>query len=156
MTDTTAASDTTLRMERTFRAPAHAVFDAWTNPEVLRRWFAAGHHFDTPRADVDLRVGGRYRITMRSGEGEEHTVGGEYTEVSAPTRLAFTWAWETGADASSPGEPSLVELDFSEDDGVTTVVLVHSGLAGEQSKQRHAHGWGECLDNLGRRVLEAA
>jgi uncharacterized protein YndB with AHSA1/START domain len=154
MTDTTAASETTLRMERTFRAPAHAVFDAWTNPEVLRRWFAAGHHWDTPRADVDLRVGGRYRITMRSADGE-HTVGGEYTEVSPPTRLAFTWAWETEDDANSPGEQSLVELDFREDGGATTVVLVHSGLSGEESQQQHAHGWGECLDNLGRRVLEA-
>ena len=55
----------TLRMERTYVAPAQAVFDAWTNKEVLRRWFHAGHDWETTEAKVDLRVGGDVRVVMR-------------------------------------------------------------------------------------------
>ena len=52
-------------MERRFDAAPEAVFDAWTNPEVLRRWWAAAPDWETPAAEVDLRPGGRYRLTMR-------------------------------------------------------------------------------------------
>ena len=56
---------TTLRMERTFRAPAQAVFDAWTSEEVIRRWWHAEHDWETTEADVDLRVGGTVPVVMR-------------------------------------------------------------------------------------------
>ena len=62
-----------LRIERTFEAPARAVFEAWTSPEVLRRWLHANPDWDTPVAEVDLRVGGAVRIVMRDPEnGAEH------------------------------------------------------------------------------------
>ena len=89
MTDTTTA--TALRMERTFDASRDAVFDAWTNPEVLRRWWAVGPDWETPLAVVDLREGGAYRLTMRDpGSGMEHTVGGTFREVRRPERLVYT------------------------------------------------------------------
>ena len=56
---------TTLRMERTFDAPAQAVFDAWTSEEVMRRWWHAEHDWETSEASVDLRVGGEVRVVMR-------------------------------------------------------------------------------------------
>ena len=99
-------------------------------------------------------MGGSYRLIMRDADGKERSAGGEYTEVTPPERLAFTWAWET--EGMERGEDSLVELEFREEADTTTVVLVHSGLAGEESKQQHSHGWNGCLDNLGRRVLEKA
>src|SRR6185312_1836179 len=55
----------TLRIERTFHAPAEAVFDAWTSEEVLLRWWHAGHDWETAEAEVDLRVGGAVRVVMR-------------------------------------------------------------------------------------------
>jgi uncharacterized protein YndB with AHSA1/START domain len=145
MTDPATQSPTVLRVERTFNAPAQAVFDAWTSPEVMRRWWHAGADWETPLAEVDLRVGGSLRVTMRTPDGQEYSGGGEYTEVQPPERLAFTWTW---AEESSPR--TLVEVEFNEEDGATTVVLTHSGLSGEESKQGHAEGWRECLDNLGR------
>jgi uncharacterized protein YndB with AHSA1/START domain len=55
-----------VRIERTFDAPAEAVFDAWTRPEVMRRWWHAGPDWETPEAEVDLRVGGKVRVVMRA------------------------------------------------------------------------------------------
>ena len=59
------SESTTLRMERTFQAPAQAVFDAWTSEEVMRRWWHAEHDWETTVAEVDLRVGGAVRVVMR-------------------------------------------------------------------------------------------
>lgn len=153
MTDTTTA--TALRLERTFDASREAVFDAWTNPEVLRRWWAAGPDWDTPLAEVDLREGGAYRLTMRDPEsGMQPTVAGEFTDVRRPERLVYTWTWED--TPGSPSEGSVVAVDFEESDGRTTVTLVHSGLGTDESRGQHEHGWNACLDNLERRVLTAA
>jgi uncharacterized protein YndB with AHSA1/START domain len=146
MTETATA----LRLERGYAAAPERVFDAWTNPEVLRRWWAAGPDWECPEADVDLRVGGRYRLAMRTPAGETHVVGGEYTEIERPGRLVYTWAWEDG-----DGTESRVTVEFRADGDGTTVVITHAGLSSEESRDQHAHGWAACLDNLGRRVLEA-
>jgi uncharacterized protein YndB with AHSA1/START domain len=139
----------TLRIERTFQAPAGAVFRAWTSEEVMRRWFHGEHAWETPHAEVDLRIGGAVRVVMRDpAQGVEHGGGGRYTEIDPPTRLAFTWTWD-----EDPRE-TLIELDFEESDGATTVRLTHSGLRDEESARSHERGWGNCLDNLGP-VLEA-
>jgi uncharacterized protein YndB with AHSA1/START domain len=149
MTHSTSQPSTVLRIERTFNAPAQAVFEAWTSPEVMARWWHAGSDWETPVAEVDLRVGGALRVTMRAPDGEEYGAKGEYTEIRPPERLAFTWTWDDSVD-----QASLIELEFTEQHGVTTVVLTHSGLSGEESKQSHSEGWQKVLDSLGR-MLEA-
>jgi len=73
----TMLSDTSLRIERSFDATPEEVFDAWTSPEVLRRWWAAHPQGSTPVAEVDLRAGGRYRLSMESPDGTRHTVEAE-------------------------------------------------------------------------------
>jgi uncharacterized protein YndB with AHSA1/START domain len=148
MTDGPAA----VRVERTFRAPAQAVFDAWTSPEVMRRWWHADPDWETPVAEVDLRVGGGFRIAMSAPDGERHTAIGEYTVVDPPRRLAFTWTWEGEED--SLGADTLVEVEFHERDGATTVVLEHSGLASDETARSHTEGWENVLENLARKVLE--
>jgi uncharacterized protein YndB with AHSA1/START domain len=152
MTPTTDVA--ALRLERTFDASAEDVFDAWTNPEVLRRWWGAGPDWSTPEVSVDLRVGGRYRLTMLDpASGEQHTVGGEYREISRPDRLVYTWVWEgTGPSA---GHETVVTVTFTDDGGRTTAVLEHTGLVSAESASRHEHGWNACLDNLASRGLAA-
>jgi uncharacterized protein YndB with AHSA1/START domain len=147
-------STATLSLERSFDAPRDAVFAAWTDPEVLRRWWAAGPDWDTPEAEVDLRVGGSYRLAMRDpASGDVHVVGGEYTEVEPPERLVYTWAWE---DAMSPGsDNSLVTVLFRDDGARTTVLLTHTGFAGADEVGKHEHGWHAVMDSLERRVLTA-
>jgi glutathione S-transferase len=142
-----------LRLERAFAAPPEDVFDAWTDPEVLRRWWAARPTWTSPGCEVDLRVGGRYVLRMQDDEtGEVHAVGGVYREVERPRRLVYTWGWE-GAGSLHPGHESLVTVDFVPSDEGTTVVLEHSGLASEESRARHSAGWTGTLDNLADRVF---
>jgi uncharacterized protein YndB with AHSA1/START domain len=156
MTDAVSESNVVLRMERTFDAPRERVFDAWTNPEVLRRWWAADPEWDTPLAEVDLREGGRLRLSMHDpSSGAVHSGGGVYTEIRPPERLAYTWAWEDESNAGPGSQETLVTVDFDEDGGRTTVTLTHSGLPSEESRDNHEHGWGACFDNLERRALAA-
>jgi uncharacterized protein YndB with AHSA1/START domain len=135
----------TLRMERTFDAPAQAVFDAWTSEEVMRRWWHAGRDWETPVAEVDLRVGGAVRVVMRDPhKGVEYGGGGYYTEVDPPRRLVFTWVWD-----DSPTR-QLIEIDFEETGGVTTVRFTHRDLWDEEAVRSHEDGWGRVFDNLAR------
>ena len=82
-------SGSTVRIERTFDASAEEVFDAWTSPEVMRRWFHCAPDWDTPEALVDLRVGGKVRVVMRRPDGTEVTSQGEYAMIDRPHRLAL-------------------------------------------------------------------
>jgi uncharacterized protein YndB with AHSA1/START domain len=147
---------TTLRLRRTFAATPEEVFDAWTNPEVLIRWWAAQPTWTSPGCEVDLRVGGRYTLRMRDDDGKTYAVGGVYREVDRPHRLVYTWCWE-GTDGPHPGHVSLVtvELHADPEHGGTTVVLEHSELASEESRAGHESGWIGALDNLARRIFDA-
>jgi uncharacterized protein YndB with AHSA1/START domain len=141
----------TLRIERSYRAPAEAVFDAWTSEEVIRRWWHAEHDWETTEAEVDLRIGGVVRVVMRDpGKDAEYGGGGRYTEIDRPNRLAFTWLWD-GNDTRQ-----LIELDFEERGGVTAVRFTHSGLWSEEAVRSHEEGWSRCFDNLERTLAAAA
>jgi uncharacterized protein YndB with AHSA1/START domain len=140
----------TVHIERTFQAPVAAVFDAWTSAEVIRRWWQAELAWETSHAEVDLHVGGVVRVVMRDPDNDrEHGGGGTYTEIDRPTRLAFTWIWDGDT------RRTLIEIDFEETDGATTVRFSQSGLWDEAAVRSHEGGWGRILDNL-RRELEAA
>ena len=140
----------TLQIERTYQAPAQAVFDAWTSEEVMRRWFHAEHDWETPEAQVDLRLGGAVRVVMRDPEKDvEYGGGGHYTEIDSPTRLVFTWTWD-----EDTARETLIELDFEEVEGVTTVRLTHSSLRDQESVLSHEGGWNACFDNLERALNE--
>src|SRR5262249_53162413 len=118
MTDSAPHDSTAIRIECTFRAPAQAVFAAWTSAEMLRRWYPPGADWDTPVAEVDLRVGGRLRLVMRSPTGDEFGGGGEYLEITPPTRLVFTWTWDR---AGLGGATQLVEVELTDHpDAATT------------------------------------
>ena len=137
-----------IRIERTFRAPIEAVFAAWTSPEVLRRWYPPGADWETPVAEVDLRVGGELRIVMRDPSGDEFGGGGEYREIDPPRRLVFTWTWDRPDVAEGT---QLVEVDFADNgDGTTTVVMINRGLHDEKSQRSHREGWEGSFDNLER------
>ena len=147
MTDTT-----TLHIERTFHASAQAVFDAFTSPEVMRRWWHAERDWETTAAEVDLRVGGVVRVVMRDPHHDvEYGGGGHYTEIDPPRRVAFTWLW----DDDTTRTRMLIEIDFEEAGGATTVRFTHSGLWNEEAVRSHEGGWNGAFDNL-ERTLEAS
>jgi uncharacterized protein YndB with AHSA1/START domain len=141
----TEAPGHVVRIERTFAASAEDVFDAWTSPEVMRRWFHVAPDWETPEAEVDLRVGGRVRIVMRRPDGTEASAHGEYRLIDRPHRLVMSWTFEI-----DPANQQLIELLFSESQGSTTVLMVNSGISSEERSESQNRGWRGCLDELER------
>jgi uncharacterized protein YndB with AHSA1/START domain len=140
-----------VRIERAFAAPAAEVFDAWTSPEVMRRWFHCAHDWETPEAEVDLRVGGTVRVVMRKPDGTEAAARGEFTLIDRPHRLAMTWTF-----ADLPADEQLIELSFTESGGRTTVVLVNSGISTQERRDDQNWGWNGCFDQLERVLTRPA
>ena len=134
-----------VRIERTFAALAEDVFDAWTNPEVMRRWFHCAPDWDTPEAEVDLRMGGKVRVVMRRPDGTEVEAQGEYMLIDRPHRLVMTWSFDD--DRSNEQR---IELSFSESEGSTTVLMVNSGISTNERRDAQDQGWHGCLDELER------
>ncbi len=120
----TEESGRVVRIQRTFDAPAEDVFDAWTTPEVLKRWFHCAPGWDTPDAEIDLRVGGKVRVVMRKPDGTEVQAHGEYVQIDRPCRLVMSWTFD-----DEPSNEQLIELSFSESEGSTTVLMVNSGIS---------------------------
>lgn len=135
----------TVRIERTFAASAEDVFDAWTSPTVMRRWFHCTPDWSTPEAEVDLRLGGSVRVVMRRPDGTEASAQGEYTLIDRPHRLEMTWSFD-----DDPSNCQRIELSFSESAGATTVVLVNTGISTAERRDAQDWGWHGCLAELER------
>jgi uncharacterized protein YndB with AHSA1/START domain len=135
-----------LTLRRTFACPREEVFEAWTDPDALVRWFG-GALGRTLSAAVDLRVGGAYRLTMQSGR-EVGAVEGVYQEVDAPERLVYSWRWDR--PEVEGGRESRVTVEFRDRDGATEVVLTHEGIGTDESFAFHQRGWTASLERLGQ------
>jgi uncharacterized protein YndB with AHSA1/START domain len=136
MTDDQPADTVTLT--RIIDAPREEVFRAWTEPEQIRRWWGPGE-FTCPSAEIDLRPGGSYRLTMQPTEGDPFIVAGTYREVDPPARLVYSWRWETGPAAD--GSESLVRIDFQDRGGQTELVLTHTDFPESHGPAPYQMGW---------------
>lgn len=124
----TLPTDTQILITRDFNAPRRLVYQAWTTPELIRRWWSAKRGAVTV-ADVDLRVGGRWRWVMVTDDGEEVAFHGEYRELAPYERIVSTEVYE-GAPTPEGGqeEGTLNTLTLDERDGRTTLtILVEAG-----------------------------
>ena len=132
-----------LTIKRRLNASPEKVFAAWTKPETLALWFGPGHCTRVD-ASIDLRVGGRYHITMVV-PGDQHDVMGVYREIVPNERLVFTWHWKT-----TPERESQVTVTFKPDGGGTMLTLLHELFADEPARERHQEGWAGALDKLAK------
>jgi uncharacterized protein YndB with AHSA1/START domain len=137
-----------LRLRHTFAAPRERVFRAFTDPEELKQWFGPTDGHAIPVAEVDLRVGGRYRIDLLGPSGSLYRIVGEYREVRPPERLVYTWRWEIGEDV---GE-TLVTVEFRERGAATEVALTHEAFPTAHARDGHEGGWMGCLGRLEHRI----
>jgi len=138
------ADDLTLRLSRILDAPRADVFAACTRPQELQRWWGP-KGFSTPHLELDVRVGGSYRIAMQPPGGEVFFLTGEYREVTAPSRLAYTFLWDP-PDADDV--ETLAVLDLEDLGERTRLDLTHGRFATPARFELHEAGWGETLDRL--------
>jgi uncharacterized protein YndB with AHSA1/START domain len=110
--------DTQILITREFAAPRHLVWEAWTTPDLIRRWWHANRG-EVSIIDVDLRVGGQWRYVMKTGDGHEVGFHGEYREIAAPDRLVYTEVYEGFPEAAA-----LTTITFTEEDGRTTATML--------------------------------
>ena len=141
-----AAPDTrpSLTLTRRLRARPEKVYAAWTEPEKLAQWFGPAQvKAGSVQAQIDLRAGGRYRISFDSANGEHNQVDGIYREVVPNERVVFSWAWH-----STPERESLVTVSLKPDGGGTLLTLHHEQFFNEAARDGHQRGWSELLDKL--------
>ncbi len=148
-TSTGQATETTLYMKRVFQVPREKVFQAWTSPDLLKKWFAASDDYTCPIAEVDARVEGKFRIAMKhTTKGMTHTAVGVYREVKSPERLVFTWSWE-GEEEN--GE-TLVTIDFRSVGNTTEMMFKHENFPSKKVRDDHEQGWIGCFNRFAAAV----
>ncbi len=163
MTATRTKNTTTVELEgdrvvviaRTFRAPPRHVFDAWTKPELVARWWAPKSHGVTVKSiDADVEIGGRYRYVLSHGDNE-FAFSGEYVEIDRPGRLVYTQVFE-----AFPDQPTTITVTFEEEDGLTRMVSREVYASAEARtaalESGMESGMRETMDQLDELVAELA
>ncbi len=120
----------TIVITRVFDAPRRLVFEAWTKPEHLARWWGP-RRLTLSVCEMDFRPGGAWRFVLRAPDGTDYGFGGEYREILPPERLVYTFRFD-----GAPGAEAVETLTFVENDGKTTVTnsMLHTSV-----ENRDAH-----------------
>ncbi|MFL9919483.1 SRPBCC domain-containing protein [Paraburkholderia fungorum] len=137
-----------LTIVRRIKASPARVYAAWTQPELMARWWGpdAGPVLS---AEADPRVGGRFRVVFQTLDGETHDCRGEYQEVEADRKLVFTWEWVT-----MPERRSLVTLRLRPIEGGTELHFTHAQFVDETARDDHQAGWNSAFEKLDALVRE--
>ncbi|HEX3846848.1 MAG TPA: SRPBCC domain-containing protein [Steroidobacteraceae bacterium] len=138
-----------LVVRRVIHASPERLFDAWTDPAQLVRWWGPDG-VDCPSAQIDLRVGGIYRIANRLPDGSTIWIAGVFEEVERPRRLVYSWHVE-----GKPGGAERVTVEFNAVEAGTEVVVTHERVLDADTRRSHENGWQGCLDSLERYVAAA-
>jgi uncharacterized protein YndB with AHSA1/START domain/quercetin dioxygenase-like cupin family protein len=134
-----------LTLRRTIAATPERVFEMWTRPELLERWYCPAE-YAIESIETDVREGGSYRIGMRQPNGEIWYIRGDYREVRRPTHLAFTWVWEE--DDPEDEIETLISVVLTPVESATQLVFTQTGFASAESRDGHEEGWNGALDRL--------
>lgn len=134
-----------LTIERTYDASPEEVWEAWTDPQALIRWFGPADTGSVLGADLDVQPGGHYRIAFSTKDGEQHEVSGIYREVQPPHKLVFSWAWR-----STPERESLVSLLFQPAGAGTHLIFRHEEFFDDAAREGHSRGWAGAFEKLER------
>jgi len=139
--------DRTLVIEREFQASPDKVYEAWTNPELLQKWWGP-EGVTVPRTSLDVREGGAWVATFHSDKMGERVVSGKYVSLEPPSRLVFTWGWE---DNGKRGHETEVEIVLAKLGERTKMTLTQRLFSESENRDNHGFGWNSSfnkLDNL--------
>jgi uncharacterized protein YndB with AHSA1/START domain len=138
------ATKPSLALNRHYPVAPEKVWRAWTDAEAVKRWWGPGPGEPVSLAELDVRVGGRFRIVFGGPDGKMHECAGVYKEVVPNRKLVFTWHWPN----STPERVSVVTIVFKEVDGETDLLFKHEELFDEKARDDHKRGWSASLDKL--------
>jgi uncharacterized protein YndB with AHSA1/START domain len=133
-----------LVLHRKFPVAPEKVWRAWTEPEALRGWFGPGGPQAVSVADIDLRVGGSFRLVFGGPDGNEHEAAGVYREVVPHRRLVFSWSWPR----TTPERVSQVTILLRAEGGGTDMEFRHEQFFDETVRDNHRNGWSETFLKL--------
>jgi uncharacterized protein YndB with AHSA1/START domain len=133
-----------LEVSRVIRSGQDRVFDAWTDPAQIVKWWGAGGIICSA-AEMDLVEGGDYRIANVTPDGSTMWIVGTFSRVDAPNALSYTWAIEP---ITSETDFSQVEVTFSGVSEGTLVSIVHTRIATAEARETNLFGWNGCLEGL--------
>jgi uncharacterized protein YndB with AHSA1/START domain len=150
---TTQTEKLTLRLERLIAAPPERVFAAWTQPELLNQW-SSPPGISIDGGDLDLRVGGHWRVAMRGVDGSTREAFGTYREIVSPKRLVYTHAWRLGGPGGGTTPETVLTVEFRPEGNGTRVVLTQAGFESAESRDGHRIGWSSSIDNLEKLFVE--
>ena len=134
-------------VKHTYNASPEELFKAFTDPEILKEWYAP-EGLTIPEISADVFAGGKHRVVMSAPDGSKHIAKGVYKEIIPGKKLVFTWKWE----GMEWGDQSVVTVEFFPKEGKTEVVLTHEGLPNQQEVEMHTKGWSSCLVRLEQAV----
>jgi uncharacterized protein YndB with AHSA1/START domain len=135
-----------LALRRSYPVAPEKVWRAWTDPEAIKRWWGPGPGEPVSLAELDVRVGGRFRIVFGGTHGKDHEVQGVYKEVVPNRKLVFTWTWPN----STPERESVVTIVFKATGTGTELAFAHERLFDESVRDGHKRGWTESFAKLER------
>jgi len=136
-----------LVFKRVIPASPEEVFEAWTEPEVIRQWLAPGENV-VIEARTDVRVGGALHIQSRAPDGTVHTIDGVFRELSVGQRIALTWNYSGPIELICALE-TLLQVDLAAaSDGATVMTVTQTQLATAEAAAIYAEGWPTCFDKL--------
>ena len=138
------ATKPSLALNRHYPVAPEKVWRAWTDAEAVKRWWGPGPGEPVSLAELDVRVGGRFRIVFGGPDGKMHECAGVYKEVVPNRKLVFTWHWPN----STPERVSVVTIIFKEVNGETDLLFKHEQLFDEKARDDHKRGWSASLDKL--------
>jgi uncharacterized protein YndB with AHSA1/START domain len=136
-----------------FEAPRALVFKAWTDPRHVTAWWGP-HGFENTECNVDLRVGGTFRLQMRAPDGNVYPCTGTYHEIVEPERIAYLGQADDGHPCGAGLPPqSRVTIDFTEPSAGKTLLTITTRLQSAAAKQAAAEGgfiagWSDSLERL--------
>ncbi|MFC0399081.1 SRPBCC family protein [Paraburkholderia rhizosphaerae] len=136
------ADQPAVTLQRRINAAPAKVYAAWTEPAHIVKWMHP-YGCNVLLAEMDVKVGGRFRIALRTTEGEEPEVSGTFREVEPHAKLVYTWAW-----SGTPEHESLVTLTLRPDGNGTLLTLKHEQFFDEAARDSHHGGWSSALDVL--------
>jgi uncharacterized protein YndB with AHSA1/START domain len=135
-------------IERLFDAPVKLIWSVWTEPGFIKMWFGSDPNGTVLSADVDLSIGGKYKISFKDSNGTIHTAFGEYLEIREFSKLRYTWEWESEA-----GHVSELAVEFTRQREKTLTTLSHSNL-NPSSLHGYLDGWNGTLDKIVKKIIE--